>query len=178
MDGMDVSHQQHWSHGKIKLRNIAVNLTAEIHSSRFSAFRSTTFPLSSTQSYAAALTFACALRTSNRACNRFCQYSFGHVVAQRLSHVRKDKVRPADIYESILWDLRTCFCSFITLNLSKSVNARRFSRCDLRFAHELFSHCDSISFFSHALATAPRPAHRGNFGMTMSVRLRLPRAAE
>jgi len=70
----------------------------------------------------------------------------------------------------------TCLFSFSTLKRSKSVRLRRFSLTARLFAHALSSHFCSTSSFSQALATAPRPAARGNLGMTMCVRMTLPRA--
>ena len=68
----------------------------------------------------------------------------------------------------------TCFLNLKTLNLSKSVNAFLFSLWSLLFAHVLSSHFFCTSLFSHAFATAPLPAARGSFGITMGVRMRFP----
>lgn len=58
----------------------------------------------------------------------------------------------------------------MTLNLSKSVNCRRFAIRSLFFAQAPSAHFESISAFSHALATGPLPAPRGNLGITSAVR--------
>ena len=81
------------------------------------------------------------------------------------------------IFKALVHDKRTCFFNLITLNLSKSERLRLFSLCSLRFAHALSPHFFSTSAFSQALATAPRPAARGNFGMTIGVTMRLLSAA-
>jgi len=71
-----------------------------------------------------------------------------------------------------------CFFNLSTLNRSKSERLRLFSLCSLRLAQALTSHFFSTSCFSHARATAPRPACRGSFEMTMGVMIRLLRETD
>lgn len=72
----------------------------------------------------------------------------------------------------------TCFFNLNTLNLSKSVSARLFSRRSRRFAQALSSHLSSTFCSFQALATGARPAARGNFAMTMGVTMRFARLLE
>ena len=72
----------------------------------------------------------------------------------------------------------TCFLNLNTLNLSKSVSARLFSRRSRRFAHALSSHFSSTFCSSQAFATGARPAARGSFAMTMGVTMRFARLLE
>ena len=67
----------------------------------------------------------------------------------------------------------TCFFNLKTLNRSKSERLCLFSLCSRLFAHALSFHFFSTSVFSHAFATAPLPAARGNFAMTIGVTMRL-----
>lgn len=69
----------------------------------------------------------------------------------------------------------TCFRNLKTLNLSKSESPRLFSLCSRRFAHALSDHFSSTPSFSHAFATGPLPAARGNLGMTRGVTMRFDR---
>ena len=72
----------------------------------------------------------------------------------------------------------TCFFSLKTLNLSKSVSARLFSRRSRRFAQALSSHFSSTFCSFQAFATGARPAARGSFAMTMGVTMRFARLLE
>lgn len=72
----------------------------------------------------------------------------------------------------------TCFFNLKTLNLSKSVSARLFSRRSRRFAQALSSHFSSTFCSFQAFATGARPAARGNFAMTIGVTMRFARLLE
>ena len=66
---------------------------------------------------------------------------------------------------------RDCFLNLITLNRSKSVNARLRSFWLRFFAHVLSCHFSSMPAFSHCFLTTPVRAPRGSFSRTKGVRM-------
>lgn len=73
---------------------------------------------------------------------------------------------------------RACFFNRMTLNRSKSVNARLRSFWTRFLAHALSCHFASISAFFHAAATTPVREARGRFSRTRGVRMSCARAID
>ena len=71
---------------------------------------------------------------------------------------------------STVYQRRTCFLIFMTLNRSKSFSPRLFWMAARFFAHELSSNFCWTLCSSHFFATWPTPLARGSLGMTMGVR--------
>lgn len=122
--------------------------------------------------YAFERTLARVLRTSKRACSSISAYVHGmHAVVAFAWHLIQASGRQ-------LGSEPTCFLSFRTLNLSKSLSCLLFWNWARFFAQVLSAHFLSTSAFSHADLTVPLPVPRGSLGRTIWVSDRPERGAE